>query len=56
VDWENASDNNHDDKRALALSVIQEIIAFICKAADEYKQTKKRKKEDKDNILYELLK
>ena len=44
ADWEKVLENNNHDKRGLALSVTEGFIEFICKAADEYKQGRKRKK------------
>jgi len=44
ADWEKVLENNNHDKRGLALSVTEGFIEFICKAADEYKQGRERKK------------
>jgi hypothetical protein len=44
ADWEKGPEDNNHDKRGLALSVPQGLIEFICRASDEYKQGRKRKK------------
>lgn len=44
ADWEKSQEENHHEIRGLSISVTEEFIDFVCEAADEYQQMRRRKK------------
>lgn len=55
AEWEKVLEDNHEERRGLALSVTEEFIGFICEAADEYQQMRKRKKRIKIKFFLKWL-